>query len=273
MKAQVLQKSANLPKEILNPFSAAKQYSVEKHKPCELLSDFIECYWVMRWDESSELPYVCEVLPSPYVNLTFMPRGARITGIPKGKLVYELNEVSPILGVQFKPGGLYPFWQQSIHSLTDTYVPARDVFGEIDAALNTELLTLKDEHLALKTIEGILLKQVPKQDKNVEHIGKIILEATSLDNPSVTSIADNNEISVRTLQELFKRYVGVGLKWIIQRDRLQKAVQHTIEEQAPSWATIAVELGYTDQSHFINDFKRVIGLSPANYADLLRSSM
>ena len=276
MMDKVLQKSAELPKEILNPFSAAKQYSIEKYQPCEPLENFIECYWVLHWDpywiSSTNPPYVCEVLPSPYINMTFMPRGPRITGIPKGKLSYELKDISPILGVQFKPGGFYPFWQQSVHQLTDTFIAAGEVFFEIDNELNTQLLAMQDSKIALKHIEGILLKQLPQQDKNIERIGKIIEDATSVDNPPVTAIADKYSMSVRSLQELFKHNVGVGLKWIILRNRLQKAVQRTIVEESPNWSLVAVDLGYVDQSHFINDFKRVIGVSPKNYLQILRSS-
>ena len=106
----VLQKSAGLPKEILNPFNAAKQYRVEKHSPAKQLDSFIECYWVLHWnldrnldrnldkniptDIGIEPPYVCEVLPSPYVNLTFMPRGPRIQEFQKVNLFMNLKNLA-----------------------------------------------------------------------------------------------------------------------------------------------------------------------------------
>ncbi len=273
MKAKILQKSAEFPKEILNPFSAAKQYSVKKYEPSEALSHFIECLWVMRWDSSSELPYVCEVLPSPYVNLTFMPRGARITGVPKGKLIYELETVSPIFGVQFKSGGFYPFWQQSLHQLTDDFISADKVFSDITTQFNTQLLRVQDDKTALKDIEKVLLKAIPTQDKNVALIGKIICDATQMENISIAEVADKYSMSVRSLQALFKRYVGVGLKWIVLRDRLQKAVQLTLHHESPNWSSLAVDLGYVDQSHFINDFKGVIGVPPAQYSELVKATL
>jgi AraC-like DNA-binding protein len=32
------------------------------------------------------------------------------------------------------------------------------------------------------------------------------------------------------------------------------------------WADLAGQLGYADQSHFINDFRRLVGRSPGEYA-------
>jgi AraC-like DNA-binding protein len=32
------------------------------------------------------------------------------------------------------------------------------------------------------------------------------------------------------------------------------------------WADLSLDLGYADQAHFIRDFKRLVGVSPAEYA-------
>jgi len=32
-----------------------------------------------------------------------------------------------------------------------------------------------------------------------------------------------------------------------------------------NWADLALKAGYYDQSHFINDFRQVIGISPQDY--------
>jgi AraC-like DNA-binding protein len=36
--------------------------------------------------------------------------------------------------------------------------------------------------------------------------------------------------------------------------------------EAVNWAKMALDLGYFDQAHFIKDFKRLIGQTPAEYA-------
>ena len=36
-----------------------------------------------------------------------------------------------------------------------------------------------------------------------------------------------------------------------------------------TWSDLALSLGYADQSHFINDFRRLVGRSPGSYAQSL----
>jgi AraC-like DNA-binding protein len=77
-------------------------------------------------------------------------------------------------------------------------------------------------------------------------------------------------VGARRLQRLFDEYVGVSPKWIIQRYRLHEAAERIAAGCANDWATLALDLGYADQAHFIRDFKRLVGLPPAEYARVFR---
>jgi AraC-like DNA-binding protein len=70
--------------------------------------------------------------------------------------------------------------------------------------------------------------------------------------------------SPRSLQRLFREYVGVSPKWVLQRLRLHEAAERMLEGR--DWAALALDLGYFDQAHFIHDFKAVTGRSPGEYA-------
>ncbi len=73
-------------------------------------------------------------------------------------------------------------------------------------------------------------------------------------------------LSKRTLERLFREYVGVGPKWVIQRYRLHEAAEYAATGKPLDWADLAARLGYADQAHFIRDFKRIVGQSPSRYA-------
>lgn len=272
MTRSVLQKSATsdtygeLPHEVLNPLNAGQQYSFQLYQPLAGLADFIEHYWVVHWDLRDKPAFTVEVIPSPYINMTFMSEGPRITGVTTGKYTYELKEKGAIVGIKFKPGGLYVFWRQDVSQLTDNELPASMVFTEADESLNTAILSLKTDQAMIERVEALLLDKRPVADRNIQLIHDILATVTDSDNPTVHSIAQKFGISERSLQELFRTHVGVGLKWIILRARLQEAAKLAAKLEKPDWTTIATELGYSDQSHFINDFKRIIGKSPARYA-------
>jgi AraC-like DNA-binding protein len=87
----------------------------------------------------------------------------------------------------------------------------------------------------------------------------------------VEDVVERFGIAPRTLQRLFARYVGVSPKWVLRRYRLHEAAARLAAEQDRTWAEVAAELGYFDQSHFIRDFTAAIGLTPVAYAQACRT--
>lgn len=81
----------------------------------------------------------------------------------------------------------------------------------------------------------------------------------------VEQLAERYGVSVRTLQRLFDRYVGVNPKGVIQRFRLHEAAEKIEQGEAVDWPALSVEMGYFDQAHFIKDFKAYIGKTPDEY--------
>jgi transcriptional regulator GlxA family with amidase domain len=91
----------------------------------------------------------------------------------------------------------------------------------------------------------------------------------ALERPTLTRVEELAELAAippRTLQRLFRRYVGVGPKWVIRCFRLHEAATRLSEGTCPEGAALAAELGYFDQAHFIRDFKALIGSAPSEYA-------
>ena len=72
-------------------------------------------------------------------------------------------------------------------------------------------------------------------------------------------------ISVRTLQRLTARYVGLPPTAMIRRRRLQEAAERVRLDSTIDLATLAAELGYADHSHLTKDFQRVLAMAPSEY--------
>jgi len=72
--------------------------------------------------------------------------------------------------------------------------------------------------------------------------------------------------SARTTQRVFRRYVGVPVKWVLCRYRLQQAALEIESDPDVDFADLAVRLGWYDQAHFINDFRSMLGSTPGEYA-------
>ncbi|MED4899586.1 helix-turn-helix domain-containing protein, partial [Brevibacillus porteri] len=72
-------------------------------------------------------------------------------------------------------------------------------------------------------------------------------------------------MNMRTMQRLFDRYVGVSPKSVIQRYRLHEAAEQIDQGTVQDWLDLSTSLGYYDHSHFIRDFRAIVGVAPNEY--------
>jgi AraC-like DNA-binding protein len=82
----------------------------------------------------------------------------------------------------------------------------------------------------------------------------------------VGQVMEHSPWSARTTQRVFRRDVGVPVKWVLCRYRLQQAALEIETDPGVDFADLAIRLGWYDQQHFINDFRSMLGATPGEYA-------
>lgn len=254
-------------KGILNPRTGEQKFRLSRRSPAEDLSFFIQRYWIVRWNLRGQDSHTQETLPSPCVNMVIEHDKAGIYGVVRQTFSRLLDGQGWAFGVKFRPGAFFPVFGSPVHKLTDTSVQLRDVFGAAGPALAKALRSQNDPAEWILQVEKFLREQCPKRDEKVTLIDEIVNHIA--DEPEITTVDDvvrPLDVSKRTLQRLFRRYVGVGPKWVIQRYRLQEAADRLADGEDADWTQMALDLGYFDQAHFIKDFRAIIGVSPAEYA-------
>ena len=153
-----------------------------------------------------------------------------------------------------------------MRSLTDRTVPAAGVLGPAER-LAGALPRPPGRDRRPPWSRTFLRHHRPAADGRVELVNRIVARITA--DGAVLAVGDVARpfgISPRTLQRLFREYVGVGPKWVIKRYRLHDAVERLAAGEPADWARLARELGYFDQAHLIHDFKAMVGRTPAEYA-------
>lgn len=181
--------------------------------------------------------------------------------------VYEKIEGhGQVFGVKFHPGGFYPFIQSPISKLTEHALSLEDVFGNDGMVYEGQLKAQTDTESKIALTEALLLKHLPNDDEYVTQINQMIthiLEDSEL--TMVEQLCRKNQINKRKLQRLFSQYVGISPKWVIKLYRLQHAAEAMDNGSYPDLLKLSTDLGYYDQSHFIKDFKSIIGKTPEEY--------
>jgi AraC-like DNA-binding protein len=232
----------------------------------------VERYWSVRWSLPEGESYLSETLPFPCVNLVFEADRARINGIYTRRFARTLRGTGRVFGVRFRPGAFAPFFPRPIEELTDRVLPFTRVFGPEARALERSLTGLSKDTARVRAFEAFLEPRLPAADREREQVAAIVELAFS--QPSLTrveALARAARLPTRSLQRLFKRYLGVSPKWLLCRARIQEAAQRVAAGDSIDWAALAADLGYFDQAHLAHDFKAQLGKTPRQYAALTRA--
>ncbi|GAB3817848.1 DUF6597 domain-containing transcriptional factor [Kribbella italica] len=256
---------ADSEKGILHPQEQARHRSLSRLAPGPTVGRFVEWYWIVEWELTE--PYVAEVLPYPSVNVTFeQPGGAFLNGVCTRKFERELAGRGRVFGVKFWAGGFGALTGRDVASFRDQVLPLTDVFPDADKL--ADLVFAADSDVRRRAVvEAYLADHLVADDPSYALVRRIV--AAMAEDRSVTrvdQVTEQFDVPIRTLQRLFRRYVGVGPKWVLRRYRLHDGAELLARGEVTELADLAVALGYFDQAHFAREFKDQIGLTPTDYA-------
>lgn len=266
------------------PLPAGKLWHARR-SPAADLSFWIAHYWMIHWDLRGCDPHLAESLPHPNVHVIFEPGTSVVCGVHTHKFSRVLEGQSQVFGIKFKPGAFRPFLKFSASKIANRMVPAKSILGnnkdndndkdkdvDVDALHAIVLSSSSDnEDEKVEAANMFFRTRVPKPDKTVELAGQLVERILNdRDIKTVDDLVDRAGIGKRSLQRLFNEYVGVSPKWVIRRYRLHELVERSHSGEESDWPQLALELGYFDQAHLINDFRSITGYSPTEYQALIR---
>lgn len=252
---------------VLNPQSGGTHFDLLRREPSPDLAPFVERHWRVRWDLRGQQPFVQQVLPHPCVNLAFERGQSYVYGVGTRRSGHTIEGADQVFGVKFKPGGFFPFVERPVSELSGRVVSPREIFDIDVEAVERDVLARDDMDAQIAVVEAVLRARSPRPDPVIEQIGEICrLAMAEREITRVEQLGERIGLSPRSLQRLFRRYVGVAPKFVIRQYRIHEAVARLSDGQPVDWAGLAQELGYFDQAHFSRDFRTLVGQSPAEYA-------
>ena len=266
-QAFVIRPKADPPRGVLQTGNADRGYRHLRYHASSDLDPFVEHYWSVAWDLRGQPPQRVETLPHPSVHMVFeRGRMSEVHGPLRTKFSRLLKKKGRVFAVKFRPGGFYPFVQVSLSRFVGAVIPIDNVFGPQGLDLHRTVPQNVDS-VCIALVEQFLRDRRPLADENACRASQIVY-AVARDRGilRVQDLVDRYDTDRRTLQRLFARYVGVNPKWVIQRYRLHEAAEQLAASATTNQSELALSLGYSDQAHFIRDFKAIVGVSPAAYA-------
>lgn len=238
--------------------------------PAARLRRTVSALWV--W-EGQESPVTFRVVPDGCIDILFARHSGpstdggelSVVGTMTRPIEVSRRGVPLLIGARFRPGGAAAFLRCRAADITDQRLSLDSFWGYEARTLLQRLEEAGSVRARLTILEGTLIRRlgdIDGVDHRILHASRVLLErgpATPL-----APLACELGLSARQFRRRFEAAVGIGPKHFTRVLRFQRILAAALEGDR-DWAELALDAGYYDQAHMINDFREFTGLSPTQY--------
>ena len=244
--------------------------------PSSLLSPYIKHYWILKTVGNSTT--MARTVPTGMMSLIFH-RGNRLLSVhenmtqPRAFLSGQERTFNDLkydgyinmISIVFRPAGARAFFNLPLEKTAGLRLTADDMEDRELSELEGTLSGIEKDHLCILFIERFLLRRLTQL---AEHNIKRINTAIRLINTGQTDIvklADATCLSTKQFNRVFSENIGTSPKEYSRIIRFQRALNMMEKDINLSFAALACDCGYFDQSHMIKEFKTFSGYTPSEY--------
>lgn len=233
------------------------------------VAELVAWFWIPEWDIEPGRSSRQEIVAYPALNLVVDAEAVTLSGATTRASHRDLRGKGWAAGALLRPA--------AVAALVDD--PTALVDGERVLDMSTEEVTELHASVVAAMGSGVGHRERAVEsfarwlEERVGPVGEPARQANALmdvlmgDDAAVTpeEAAARLAVSVRTLQRMTHRHVGLSPAAMIRRRRLQEAAVRIREHPDIDLASIAAELGYADHAHLTRDFRAVLRLAPRTY--------
>lgn len=250
-----------------------------KFYPKAVLQPYVRYYLIAETDKS-DYPSIQTAFPLGGLELIiYLETGAfcldkggkkRLTSFYTGHFtkpfVLSFQGKSRYLIINLQPWAGRALFNIPASEFTDRNIDTCLIEGNTN--LRERLMECTSDKNLIATAEGYLMEKLfgSLPDKMVSALVTELLPAPNFS--TVQNFLEKISISRRWLERKFMEETGLSMGMFIKKLRFQKAVWLMNTNPAYSLTYIGHEVGYYDQSHFINSFKEFAGITPKQYPDI-----
>jgi AraC-like DNA-binding protein len=246
-------------------------------QPAPKLKDYVRFYWFLESDQPYTHYAMADVCPELIFHFKgrfdeVLKNGQRelsfISGISAPTCQtrkFEINSGFGIFGIYLYPHAIPLLFGIPASNMTNHMVELDAFAGTFGADLEDEIMNSTSDQKRIAIIESFIEKKLSKTQTvqlPVFEALKHIMEAKVA--PTVSQLSSDYFVSERQLERQFLRFTGFNPKQFIRIARFHQAMQF-YGGQGMRLTDIALDCGYYDQSHFINDFKQFSGVGPREF--------
>jgi AraC-like DNA-binding protein len=187
-----------------------------------------------------------------------------VAGLHQRQVTTEHPGRSFGMQVDLRPPAAYALFEVPLHTLANRKVAFEDVLGE--PALVERLHGADGWDARFRLLDTVLTRRLAasrEASREVRWAWRRLVETDG--GIPIRTLAQDLGWSRKRIVARFREEIGLPPKAAARLLRFERA-RALIEQAAdPDWTRIALDAGYYDQSHMINDFRAVTGRTPATF--------
>lgn len=222
-----------------------------------------------RFAEGSEV--VERVLPDGASRLLIvLQRGTasiHVAGARASPVVLAMRGHMHGFSIALHPGATLGLFGVPADELAGRTVPWDDIVDKAHRDVPEQLAAAVDDAArvghVLQALRALQRPADPASRRLVEHAASRL--CASAGGISVRALAAEMHLSERRLQQVFASQLGLAPSVWRRLQRLHGTLRLLRTAETPQWAQMALCAGYYDQSHLINEFRALCGLTPQQF--------
>lgn len=253
-----------------------------EYKPSSALNGYIQAYYTGDFNLHTERDFMQSVVPNGCIELIIhltsnhcdliktdtWRRSPEFTLIGLQTEAYKVRFQSfvQVFGIRFNPEGLYKIFGVPPALFTATFQDGKDVLGKAFHDYCARLRESGDTEQRIQLTEEFLRKRLMKTATDYDYVGhasQTIRKHHGL--ISLDELTDQVPISPRQLQRQFKSKFGITAKEYMRLSRLNAVQRYLQISPDISLTDLSYRNGFSDQSHFIREYKRMTSTNPRNF--------
>lgn len=229
-------------------------------KPSKLLSSHIDSYWFFENTDETEQEIL--ILPDCCMDIVCDLSNDKIfiSGVMTTAQTVLIKPGRKFFGIRFMPGVLPTLLNVSADELKNQNIPLQKISKRFFEKILL-LCSLNSSKEMGRMCDPIFEKEIGRVDVVTKLFSNSKIEGAHRN--SVKDLSQRMKMSVRHIERLFAKYIGLTPKHFLKIRRFQNFHNH-LQETHGKLATISLQCGYTDQSHMNKEYKQLTSATPTS---------
>lgn len=188
-------------------------------------------------------------------------------GIHVEPVLFQMKGGCGMFGISCKPEMFLTLFNMPIGALADYFTDLRSIFGKSGDELTERIQDAPSHENRVQEAVNFFRKRAasPAQQDRYYFSEAMQYIRMGIGQHSVDDLCGKVFVGKRQLQRVFQENIGISPKVYGRIIRFKNAYDYVRHHPEATWTEISHHFGYSDQSHFIRDFRAFTGENPTAF--------